>query len=93
MGFQTITRKGSTTCAFRAVTPDFLHVAFYQYYYPELYYEPTLSELEILPNGVRNGYTTLYRYDGEGNSQSIGKYDPSDTILEYDPHRINVAEK
>jgi hypothetical protein len=34
MGFQTITKKGTTTCAFRAVTPNFLNIAYYEYYYP-----------------------------------------------------------
>lgn len=29
MGFQTITKKGTTTCAFRAVTPSYLDIAFY----------------------------------------------------------------
>ena len=76
MAFQTITKKGQTTCAFRIVTPNFLDVAYYEYYYPDKFYKPTIDKLQILPNGVKNGFTTLYHYDNKYNNISIGHYDP-----------------
>ena len=41
---------------------------------------------------MKNGYTTLYKYDGKYNNESIGRYNAEDSILEYDPYGINVAE-
>jgi hypothetical protein len=67
-------------------------VAFFEYYYPDRYDEATVDQLEVLPNGVRNGFTTLYKYDGLYNNLSIGQYNPEDTLTDYDPHCLNVPE-
>lgn len=48
--------------------------------------------MEVLPNGVKNGYTSIYQYDGGANDQSIGRFYPEDTLTEYDPHGLNVPE-
>lgn len=67
--------------SFKAITPNFLDVALNEYYYPEYYYQPELSALQQLPNGIRNGFNTLYKYDNQHNNISIGRYDPANTML------------
>lgn len=83
IGFETFTRKGVTfnRMSFKAITPNFLDVALNEYYYPEYYYQPELSALQQLPNGIRNGFNTLYKYDNQHNNISIGRYDPANTML------------
>jgi hypothetical protein len=39
-----------------------------------------------LPNGISNGFNSIYTKSGE----STGHFDPSDTVVEYDPHHINI---
>ena len=47
----------------------------------------------MLPNGVVNGFDALYKYDSKFNNESIGKYDPQDTMTEFDPNRINIFQE
>lgn len=49
-----------------------------------------MSQYRTLPNGVKNGFDGLYKYDGNFNNQSLGKYDPNDTMIDFDPNEINI---
>lgn len=77
-------------CQWKVMTPNYLDSSYYEYYYPQNYMAENISSYRVLPNGVVNGFDALYRYDGAFNNESIGKYDPQDTMTEFDPHRINV---
>lgn len=71
------------------MSPNYLDSSFYEYYYPQSYIEENVS-YRTLPNGVKNGFDSLYKNDGMYNNQSIGKYDGNNTMIDFDPNNINV---
>lgn len=72
------------------MSPNYLDSSFYEYYYPQSYIEENVSSYRTLPNGVKNGFDSLYKNDGMYNNQSIGKYDGNNTMIDFDPNDINV---
>jgi hypothetical protein len=82
--FEGIVSNLPVTAVFKVVSSNYLDTTFYEYYYPEKYIPN--NNYEVLPNGISNGFRSIYSPNGE----SIGNYDPGDTIREYDPHKINI---
>ena len=74
------------TAIFKVVSNNYLDTTYYEYYYPERYFDEEKSSYEVLPNGVVNGFSALFTSGG----RSRGKYDPYDTIKVYDPKQINI---
>jgi hypothetical protein len=74
------------TAIFKVVSSNYLETTFYDYYYPEKYMSTGLADYQVLPNGVINGFNSIYTRSGD----SVGRYDPSDTITDYDPNHINI---
>lgn len=89
--FETITNKKTVSSRFQIVAHNYLNVAYYEYYYPERYEQDSLGDLQVLPNSVLNGFSSLYSPEGPDPSRSRGRYDPSDTQTDYDPHGLNLA--
>ncbi len=79
-------------CQWKVMTPNYLDSAFYEYYYPQNYMTQNVSDYRVLPNGVVNGFDSLYKYDSKFNNESIGRYDPSDTMDDFDPYEINIYQ-
>lgn len=82
--------KRKISCQWKVMTPNYLESSFYEYYYPQSYIDENISQYRTLPNGVKNGFDALYKYDGNFNNQSLGKYDPNDTMIDFDPNEINI---
>ncbi len=61
----------------QVLTPGYLNSTFFQYYYPESYL-PDSDDYWKLPNSILDGFNSIYT--GENGQQSVGHYDPKDTI-------------
>lgn len=72
---------------FKVLTPKYLNSTFYQYYFPEEYLTDSGGYWQ-LPNGLPDGFNSIYT--GVGGSESVGKFNPNDTLTQPDPHHVNI---
>ena len=77
------------TPEFQVLSPNYLNATLYEYYYPDEYMPESSSYLR-LPNSVPNGFNSIYT--GPNWSESVGHFDPNDTIYEKDPNEINIEK-
>lgn len=85
--FQGIVSDKPVKALFKIVTSNYLDTTYYQYYYPESYIESDKSGYQQLPNSIYNGFSSIYNKD---TGKSIGRFDPLDTITEFDHNSINL---
>lgn len=72
----------SVGCTFVVFSPGFMNASYYEYYVPD-YYLPGW-EYSQLPNGVDNGFDTVYN-----GTESVGRFNPNDTYVQLDPKNVS----
>lgn len=72
----------------KILTDGYLNSTYYDFYYPEEYIKADMDTYTRLPNGVYDGFCSIY--DQNGNSK--GKYNENDTLTLTDPYQINILK-
>lgn len=65
-------------------------MAYYQYYYSEQYDRKTINQLLTLPNGIKNGFSSIYLEDERPFHTKSKLFNRSGQNISFDPWKVNI---